>query len=114
MLQVGVQAGLFHGGKSLAEPQKTSEKTVSKDGECEWEEDLQFDILVCDIPRMARLCLVVYESSKTAKGAKFRRAKDSKQVKMQLKIIFRVFVCNFLLLLSNLLLLPFIVCLYLF
>lgn len=77
--EVGVQAGLFHGGKSLAEPQKTSEKQVSKDGECEWEEDLQFDIQVCNIPRMARLCLVVYEISKTAKGSKFRRLKDSKQ-----------------------------------
>ncbi|XP_066998274.1 phosphatidylinositol 4,5-bisphosphate 3-kinase catalytic subunit delta isoform [Anabrus simplex] len=78
-VEVGVQAGLFHGGKSLTESQKTSEKQVSKEGECEWEEDLQFDLQVCNIPRMARLCLIVYEISKTAKGVKSRRLKDSKQ-----------------------------------
>lgn len=78
-VEVGVQAGLFHGGKSLTEPQKTSEKQVTKEGECEWEEELHFDLQVCNIPRMARLCLVVYEISKTAKGVKARRLKDSKQ-----------------------------------
>ncbi|KAJ9596012.1 hypothetical protein L9F63_012745, partial [Diploptera punctata] len=76
---VGVQAGLFHGGKSLCETQKTTEKQVSKDGSCEWEEDLTFDLDVCNIPRMARLCLVVYEISKSAKGMKSRKVKDQKQ-----------------------------------
>ncbi|PSN34153.1 hypothetical protein C0J52_10044 [Blattella germanica] len=78
-VEVGVQAGLFHGGKSLCETQKTSEKQVSKDGGCEWEEDLTFDLKVCNIPRMARLCLVVYEISKSAKGVKSRKVKDQKQ-----------------------------------
>lgn len=73
-------AGLFHGGKSLCESQKTSEKLVSKDGECEWEEDVTFELAVCNIPRMARLCLVVYEILKSAKGVRARRLKDSKQV----------------------------------
>uniref|UniRef100_A0A1B6CVF3 phosphatidylinositol 3-kinase n=1 Tax=Clastoptera arizonana TaxID=38151 RepID=A0A1B6CVF3_9HEMI len=79
MVEVGVQAGLFHGGKSLCESQKTIEKMVTKDGECEWEEDLTFDLKVCNIPRMARLCLVVYEILKSAKGVRARRLKDSKQ-----------------------------------
>jgi len=70
---------LFHGGKSLCETQKTTEKQVSKEGSCEWEEDLTFDLQVCNIPRMARLCLVVYEISKTAKGVKSRKVKDLKQ-----------------------------------
>ncbi|KDR21011.1 phosphatidylinositol 4,5-bisphosphate 3-kinase catalytic subunit delta isoform [Zootermopsis nevadensis] len=78
-VEVGVQAGLFHGGKSLCETQKTTEKQVSKEGSCEWEEDLTFDLQVCNIPRMARLCLVVYEISKTAKGVKSRKVKDLKQ-----------------------------------
>nr|CAD7401329.1 unnamed protein product [Timema poppensis] len=78
-VEVGVHAGLFHGGKSLSESQKTTEKQVSKEGSCEWEEDLTFDLKVCNIPRMARLCLVVYEISKTAKGVKSRRLKDTKQ-----------------------------------
>lgn len=53
---------------------------MTKDCECFWEERLQFDLTVQNIPRMARLCLVVYEISKTAKGVKSRKLKDSKQV----------------------------------
>ncbi|KAF7404673.1 hypothetical protein HZH66_003579 [Vespula vulgaris] len=79
-VEIGLQAGLFHGGKSLCESQKTKETIVSSDGSCEWEETLRFDIKVKDIPRMARLCFVLYEISKTSKGLKSRRlVKDSKQ-----------------------------------
>lgn len=85
--QVGVQAGLFHGGKSLCEPQTTIKKEVT-DAQCKWEEDLQFDLEVCNIPRAARLCFVVYEMSKSAKGVKSKRLKDGKQVGLsQLKFI---------------------------
>ncbi|XP_015605201.1 phosphatidylinositol 4,5-bisphosphate 3-kinase catalytic subunit delta isoform [Cephus cinctus] len=80
VVEIGLQAGIFHGGKSLCETQKTKEKIVSPEGSCEWEETLKFDIKVRDIPRMARLCFVLYEVSKTAKGLKSRRlVKDSKQ-----------------------------------
>ncbi|XP_036147909.1 phosphatidylinositol 4,5-bisphosphate 3-kinase catalytic subunit beta isoform [Monomorium pharaonis] len=79
-VEIGLQAGLFHGGKSLCESQKTKEVIVSADGSCEWEETLKFDIKVRDIPRMARLCFVLYEISKTAKGLKSRKLiRDSKQ-----------------------------------
>lgn len=79
-VEVGLQAGLFHGGKSLCESQKTKEAVLNQEGCCEWQETLRFDIKVCDIPRMARLCFVLYEISKTAKGLKSRRMwKDSKQ-----------------------------------
>ncbi|XP_043477506.1 phosphatidylinositol 4,5-bisphosphate 3-kinase catalytic subunit delta isoform [Leptopilina heterotoma] len=79
-VEIGLQAGLFHGGKSLCESRKTKETVVNLDGSCEWEETLKFDIKVRDIPRMARLCFVLYEISKTAKGLKSRRlVKDSKQ-----------------------------------
>lgn len=79
-VEIGLQAGLFHGGKSLCESQKTKEIIVNPDGSCEWEETLKFDIKVRDIPRMARLCFVLYEISKTAKGLKSRKlVRDSKQ-----------------------------------
>lgn len=79
-VEIGVQAGLFHGGKSLCESQKTTENVVRGEGSCEWEETLKFDIKVRDIPRMSRLCFVLYEISKTARGLKSRRlVKDSKQ-----------------------------------
>ena len=64
---VGVQAGIFHGGRSLCEPIKTSAKHCA-DGECAWNEDLTFDLEVRNLPRTARLCLVVYAVSKMPKG----------------------------------------------
>ncbi|XP_066595868.1 phosphatidylinositol 4,5-bisphosphate 3-kinase catalytic subunit delta isoform [Prorops nasuta] len=73
IVEIGLQAGLFHGGKSLCESQKTKEKIVNSDGSCTWEETLRFDIKVKDIPRMARLCFVLYEISKTSKGGKSRK-----------------------------------------
>nr|XP_018902794.1 PREDICTED: LOW QUALITY PROTEIN: phosphatidylinositol 4,5-bisphosphate 3-kinase catalytic subunit delta isoform [Bemisia tabaci] len=76
--EVGVHCGIFHGGKSLCEAQKTTEKEVAKDGSAEWEKDIQFDVAVSNIPRMARLCIVVYELSKT-KGVKAKKLRDSKQ-----------------------------------
>lgn len=50
----------------------------------EFNEDLVFDIKVESIPRMARLCLVVYEITKSTKtsGTKARRVKDSKELYM--------------------------------
>lgn len=43
--EVGIQAGLFHGGRSLCESRKTRHKTCT-DGECTWNEELTFDIKV--------------------------------------------------------------------
>ncbi|XP_050432835.1 phosphatidylinositol 4,5-bisphosphate 3-kinase catalytic subunit delta isoform [Adelges cooleyi] len=77
-VEVGIEAALFHGGKALCECVRTSEKVVNN-GDCTWDEELVFDMTVADIPRMARLCLVVYEVSKTSKGLRTRRIKESKQ-----------------------------------
>ena len=65
---VGIQAGIFHGGRSLCEPIKTSAKRCAEGGECTWNEDLTFGLKVRDLPRTARLCLVVYAISKIPKG----------------------------------------------
>lgn len=81
-VEVGLHIGLFHGGKSLCEPQKTSQISLKNDGCADWEEVIKFDIMVYNVPRMARLCLVVYEVSKSSKGGtntsgtNRRRAKD--------------------------------------
>lgn len=77
---MGIQAGIFHGGKSMCECQKTTERVVSKDGDATWKEVITFPLEVYNIPRMARLCFVVYEISKTAKGLKSRRMKNSNKV----------------------------------
>lgn len=72
-----MQAGLFHGGKTLCQPQKTSEKIISEKLECNLNETLVFDIQVSNIPRCAKLCFVVYEVAKNSKGGKVRKMKES-------------------------------------
>lgn len=77
-VEIGIQVGLFHGGKSLCEKQKTSEKTMqTATGTVEWNETLKFDLKVSNLPRMTRLCLVVFEIAKKSGGLRARRIKDS-------------------------------------
>lgn len=78
-VEIGIQAGLFHGGKSLCEKQKTTEKIVKDSGNADWFQPLRFDIKVQNIPRMARLCLVVYETAKNAKHLRARRLNNSQK-----------------------------------
>lgn len=78
-VEVGVQAGLFHGGKTLCEKQKTFEKIINETGSSEWFQTLKFDIKVHNIPRSARLCIVVYETAKNAKHVRARRLKDTQK-----------------------------------
>lgn len=53
--------------------------------ECRMDNELVFDIDVCNIPRNAKLCFVVYEINKYAKGTKTKKAKDAGKVKLTLK-----------------------------
>lgn len=55
-----------------------TEFSILSDDYAEWEQILTFDILVHNIPRMARLCLVIYENLKSSKAiGNRRRVKDS-------------------------------------
>ncbi|KAM4770719.1 phosphatidylinositol 4,5-bisphosphate 3-kinase catalytic subunit beta isoform 2-T2 [Rhinophrynus dorsalis] len=68
---VVVRAGLFHGTELLCKPVMCSE--VPGNNDHVWNETLEFEINVCDLPRMARLCLAVYtmlDKTKTRKGNK--------------------------------------------
>lgn len=78
-VEAGIQVGLFHGGKSLCETKKTMERTLQPQGCGSWDETLTFDISVRNVPRMARLCLVVYETAKNLKngGMRVRRMKEN-------------------------------------
>lgn len=70
-LQVHVRAGLFHGTELLCKPIVSSE--ISGRNDHVWNELLEFDINVCDLPRMTRLCFVVYavmDKMKNKKSAK--------------------------------------------
>ncbi|XP_062699657.1 phosphatidylinositol 4,5-bisphosphate 3-kinase catalytic subunit beta isoform-like [Aedes albopictus] len=76
-VEVGITLGLFHGGKSLCKPMKT-ELVALNGGRAVWNETIVFDIDLKNVPRMARLCLVIYELVRTAKGSgvRARRTKD--------------------------------------
>ncbi|CAG9819182.1 unnamed protein product [Phaedon cochleariae] len=75
--EIGVQAGLFHGGKSLCQPKRTLDCAIDDKCECKINAELVFDIQVCNIPRNAKLCFVVYEVNKYVKGTKTKKTKDS-------------------------------------
>ncbi|XP_062901982.1 phosphatidylinositol 4,5-bisphosphate 3-kinase catalytic subunit beta isoform [Mobula hypostoma] len=57
-LRVQVRAGIFHGTELLCEPVVSSE--ISGKNDLVWNETLDFEINICDLPRMSRLCFAVY------------------------------------------------------
>ncbi|KAJ7990571.1 hypothetical protein DPEC_G00301770 [Dallia pectoralis] len=56
--KIQVRAGLFHGTELLCKPAVSCES--SGRSEHVWNLTLEFDIVVSDLPRMARLCFAVY------------------------------------------------------
>uniref|UniRef100_A0A672I4C0 Phosphatidylinositol-4,5-bisphosphate 3-kinase, catalytic subunit delta n=1 Tax=Salarias fasciatus TaxID=181472 RepID=A0A672I4C0_SALFA len=69
--QLVVQAGLFHGSELLCKVVTSSEVTVCS--EPLWDQRLEFDINVADLPRMSRLCFALYaviEKTKKPRGTK--------------------------------------------
>ncbi|KAM9318223.1 phosphatidylinositol 4,5-bisphosphate 3-kinase catalytic subunit beta isoform 2-T2 [Pholidichthys leucotaenia] len=57
--KIQVRAGLFHGTELLCKPAVSSESSGRADHT--WKDStLEFDISVCDLPRMTRLCFAVY------------------------------------------------------
>uniref|UniRef100_A0A8C2Z504 Phosphatidylinositol 4,5-bisphosphate 3-kinase catalytic subunit beta isoform n=1 Tax=Cyclopterus lumpus TaxID=8103 RepID=A0A8C2Z504_CYCLU len=56
---VQVRAGLFHGTELLCKPAVSSESSGRSDHT--WKDStLEFDLSVCDLPRMTRLCFAIY------------------------------------------------------
>uniref|UniRef100_A0A672GY75 Phosphatidylinositol 4,5-bisphosphate 3-kinase catalytic subunit beta isoform n=1 Tax=Salarias fasciatus TaxID=181472 RepID=A0A672GY75_SALFA len=60
--KVQVRAGLFHGTELLCKPAVSSESSGQRaSSEHTWRDNtLEFDISVCDLPRMTRLCFAIY------------------------------------------------------
>uniref|UniRef100_A0A8C2XKC6 Phosphatidylinositol-4,5-bisphosphate 3-kinase catalytic subunit beta n=1 Tax=Cyclopterus lumpus TaxID=8103 RepID=A0A8C2XKC6_CYCLU len=57
--KVQVRAGLFHGTELLCKPAVSSESSGRSDHT--WKDStLEFDLSVCDLPRMTRLCFAIY------------------------------------------------------
>lgn len=76
--QLVVQAGLFHGNETLCKTVSSSEVSVCS--EPVWKQRLEFDINVCDLPRMARLCFALYAVIEKAKKARSTKKKSKKAV----------------------------------
>lgn len=54
-----MRAGLFHGTELLCKPAVSSESSVRSDHA--WKDTtLEFELPVCDLPRMTRLCFAIY------------------------------------------------------
>lgn len=75
-MKLVVQAGLFHGHEMLCKTVSSSEVSVCS--EPVWKQRLEFDICVCDLPRMARLCFALYAVVEKAKKARSTKKKSKK------------------------------------
>ncbi|KAH0502175.1 Phosphatidylinositol 4,5-bisphosphate 3-kinase catalytic subunit delta isoform [Microtus ochrogaster] len=75
-MKLVVQAGLFHGNEMLCKTVSSSEVNVCS--EPVWKQRLEFDINVCDLPRMARLCFALYAVVEKAKKARSTKKKSKK------------------------------------
>nr|XP_023408264.1 phosphatidylinositol 4,5-bisphosphate 3-kinase catalytic subunit delta isoform [Loxodonta africana] len=75
-MKLVVQAGLFHGNEMLCKMVSSSEVSVCSGPV--WNQRLEFDISICDLPRMARLCLALYAVIEKAKKARSTKKKSKK------------------------------------
>uniref|UniRef100_A0A667WL72 phosphatidylinositol-4,5-bisphosphate 3-kinase n=1 Tax=Myripristis murdjan TaxID=586833 RepID=A0A667WL72_9TELE len=74
--QLVVQAGLFHGSELLCKVVTSSEVAVCS--EPLWDQKLEFDINVADLPRMSRLCFALYAVIEKAKKPRGTKKKNKK------------------------------------
>ncbi|XP_044207777.1 phosphatidylinositol 4,5-bisphosphate 3-kinase catalytic subunit delta isoform isoform X1 [Thunnus albacares] len=75
-MKLVVQAGLFHGSELLCKVVTSSELTVCS--EPLWDQRLEFDIHVADLPRMSRLCFALYAVIEKAKKPRGTKKKNKK------------------------------------
>ena len=89
-VQAQLRLGIFHGGEALCGIVNTQEVILEKSS-ARWNETLEFDIKLSDIPRMARLCMTLYSCDKQKKLASsstltLRKVKDGRQVSELIKV----------------------------
>ncbi|XP_030624864.1 phosphatidylinositol 4,5-bisphosphate 3-kinase catalytic subunit delta isoform isoform X1 [Chanos chanos] len=75
-MKLVVQVGLFHGSELLCKVVTSNEINVSS--EPLWDQKLQFDIGVSDLPRMSRLCFALYAVIEKAKKPRSTKKKNKK------------------------------------
>ncbi|KAM5126118.1 phosphatidylinositol 4,5-bisphosphate 3-kinase catalytic subunit delta isoform-like isoform 3-T3 [Callospermophilus lateralis] len=75
-MKLVVHAGLFHGNELLCKTMSSLEVSVCS--EPMWKQHLKFDINICDLPCMARLCFALYAVMEKAKKAHSSKKKSKK------------------------------------
>lgn len=76
--QLVVQVGLFHGSELLCKVVTSSEVAVCS--EPLWDQKVEFDVNVADLPRMSRLCFALYAVFEKAKKPRGTKKKNKKAV----------------------------------
>jgi len=90
-VKVNVRASLYHGRENLCASINSPEKRYTQERTIEWHERLCFDLKLCDIPRMMRLCFMLYtagdrrtrpvgKSGRLPTGGKAVRGGDGRKV----------------------------------
>ncbi|XP_051906883.1 phosphatidylinositol 4,5-bisphosphate 3-kinase catalytic subunit delta isoform isoform X1 [Hippocampus zosterae] len=75
-MKLVVQAGLFHGSELLCKVVTSSEVAVCS--EPLWDQKMEFEINVADLPRMSRLCFALYAVFDKAKKPRGTKKKNKK------------------------------------
>ncbi|KAI1890828.1 hypothetical protein AGOR_G00157630 [Albula goreensis] len=75
-MKLVVQAGLFHGSELLCKMVTSNEVSVCS--EPLWDQRLEFDISVGDLPRMTRLCFALYAVIEKSKKPRSTKKKNKK------------------------------------
>ena len=68
LLQVYVRAAIYHGSEPLCPSVCTARGAVPENAE--WNEYVEFDVAIKDIPRAAKLCFVILGATDTAMAKK--------------------------------------------
>ncbi|KAJ8259681.1 hypothetical protein GJAV_G00172210 [Gymnothorax javanicus] len=75
-MKLVVQAGLFHGSELLCKMVTSNEVSVCS--EPLWDQKLEFDISVGDLPRMTKLCFALYAVIEKSKKPRSTKKKNKK------------------------------------
>ncbi|XP_017001115.2 phosphatidylinositol 4,5-bisphosphate 3-kinase catalytic subunit delta isoform [Drosophila takahashii] len=75
--KVGVHVGLFHGEHKLCAQRSTDSPNGSFDTFLFNDLKMDFDIQMRNLPRMTRLCIVIFEVTKMSRSKKSSNSKDS-------------------------------------
>jgi phosphatidylinositol-4,5-bisphosphate 3-kinase len=81
--KVYVKCGLYYGAESICDSQTTRPQGEYQ-GICDWNENMEFSIRVCDLPRSAKLCFVLYSSRDALNAPKGKKKKKAQKETIQI------------------------------